>query len=1217
MTVSHCPDAPDLVAFLDGGLDAARAEELGGHVDDCPACQATLDRLTRAASAIRERRQALSSVIECGPGVAPSTPAPDADDPPDTQVFIGRPLLAPHQLVLKPDVPGFRVDEEIGRGGMGVVYQGLHKRLNRPVAIKMVLAGGLADPRVTQRFLFEAEVLARVAHPRVVRVYEVNMYRAPTGVAVPYLAMELLDGGTLHDITKGPRLPFTASAELVAGLARAAHAAHVQGIVHRDIKPANVLRAKDGPFKLADFGLAKLTAGAGDGLTGTGTVVGTPSYMAPEQAKGAPDIGPAADTYSLGAVLYELLTGRPPFAGTGDPMSVLMKVIHQSPLEVRALAPGVPRDLAAVAMKCLAKEPRHRYATAEALADDLDRVVAGRPTQARPVRGTEKAALWCRRNPAVAGLLAALAVTIAGALAGTTALYFQAQREAVAATDAARLAERNERSAIGERAQADRANAYLEFEQGANWCEQGRPDQGMRLFLSALERAERQKEGELARVIRVNVRNWADTLFPPGRRIDLPGECTAATYSPDGKLIALAGRSGARVRLVGADTGELVANLEPEHKYLIYDMGLVAQAWMNHATAPNWVAVQKIYAAVDRCIDHFLGLTCRSVAFDSAGEWVAVGNDEGRVTAWKWRTGESRRLVLPGRPNVWAVAATKGGGFWLGTEDGVIRWNPATGKRESSRAIAGRAVSGLTLAKQTITKILTSADGKFLFTGDRHGQVIQWDAEGLKPVAAWQVEGWVVDLTHAPLSPAPHLFALTNMGTASVIVAPPAAGQKGEVKLLTTLQQARGQAFALSLDSRVLVLGDGDGNVTLWDTFTGRPSATPLHVPGLLRGVQFRPGSREFMLVSGDGARVQELPWPPAVPLAMPQLAVNVLAVRRGPPGTVPAPGGQVLVAASAYIALFDARSGDHLAGARAPHTVTAALFHPTRDAAMIGYRSGWVLFDFATKRPAAVHSLPDYLGARSFAVRPGSGELYVNTGTHIRVFAPSGEGATVRRLEFDHFRPGEEARDTLFTPNGSTLVVARGDTVDFLDPLTGMPRHPPIVTADEILAAAMSADGRLLATGHRDNTAEVWGRGDRQARAGPTAQPHPRGDLGRAQPRRPHRPHRLPRRHRPGVGRGHAAPPRPDPPPPQPRYRRLLGRDARPLPHRRLRRRGVRLARRHPPCRGHRRRTPRQVRRTDQQLARGREIGTASGRLGRQEIAPDSGLARPNKGQY
>ena len=1087
------------MAFLEGDLDAARAEGLGGHVDDCPACQAELGRLTRAASAIRERRQALSSVIERGPAPADSTPAPEADEPPDTQVFFGRPLLAPHQLVLKPDVPGFRVDEEIGRGGMGVVYRGAHKRLNRPVAIKMVLAGGLADPRVTQRFLFEAEVLARVAHPRVVRVYEVNMYRAPTGVSVPYLAMELLDGGTLYDITKGPRLPFAASAELVAGLARAAHAAHVQGIVHRDIKPANLLRAKDGPFKLADFGLAKLTAGVGEGLTGTGTVVGTPSYMAPEQAKGAPDIGPAADTYSLGAVLYELLAGRPPFSGSGDAMSVLMKVIHHSPPEVRSLAPGVPRDLAAVTMKCLAKEPRHRYATAEALAEDLDRVVAGRPTQARPARGGEKVALWCRRNPAVAGLLAALAVTIGAALAGTTELYFQAQNKAVAATDAARTAERNERAAIGERAQADRANAYLEFEQGANWCEQGRPDQGMRLFLSALERAERQKEAELARVVRVNIRNWADTLFPPGRRYDLPGECTASAYSPDGKLVALAGRGGARARVVDADTGGLVAALRPEHDYLIYDMARVLQAGVPHATAPSWDGVRDVYAAVDRCIDHFLGLTCRSVAFDAEGKWVAVGCDEGRVTAWEVKTGESRRLILPGRPNVWAVAAAKGGGFWLGIDDGLSQWNPATGEQATSRAVDGRAVSDLTLKKETITRILTSPDGKSLFTGDRNGQVIQWDAARLEPVVAWHMEGWVVDLTHAPLSPAPHLFALTNLGTASVLHAPPAPGQPGKVETLTTLQQARGQAFALSPDSRVLVLGDGDGNVTLWDTYTGRASSTPLHVPNLLRQVCFRPNSRQFLLTSDTGVRVQGLTLAPGGAAGDAEVAHQRPRRPARPPGRGPrraSPGGRRRLRRALRHALRRAARARPLAAHRHGHDVPP---RPRRGADRLPLRLGRL-------RPRRPEGRP-----RPRAARLPRGALVRRPPRHrrtlrqhrpphprLRPVRPGGDAAPHRVRPLPPRRRGPRH---LVHP-GRRHAGRRARRVDRL-PRPGHRPTPAAVDHDRRRDPRRRDVRRRPLAGHRPprQHRRGLGRGQRQARAGAAAQPRPRCDLGGAQP--------------------------------------------------------------------------------------------------------------------
>ena len=342
---------------------------------------------------------------------------------------------------------------EIGRGGMGVVYKACHKRLNRPVALKMILAGAAADPRTVQRFLFEAEILARIQHPQVVQVFEVDTFTGPNGVAIPYLAIELLEGGSLSKRLRAGRLDSRAAAELVEGIARAVHAVHTQGIVHRDLKPGNILFPEAGekrqetgereeglpgsadskspisrllPPKVTDFGLAKFTQ-AGADLTGTGQVVGTPHYMAPEQAAGSRQVGPAADVYSLGAILFECLAGRPPFLGD-EPMSVLVKVVTEVPPDVRTLRSDVPRDLGAVVMRRLDKDPRRRYATAEDLANDLRRDPSTTdPQRPDPLATHERIWLWTCRNPAVAGLVAALALVLAVGFAAVTWMWIEAR----------------------------------------------------------------------------------------------------------------------------------------------------------------------------------------------------------------------------------------------------------------------------------------------------------------------------------------------------------------------------------------------------------------------------------------------------------------------------------------------------------------------------------------------------------------------------------------------------------------------------------------------------------------------------------------------------------------------------------------------------------------------------------------------------------------------
>ncbi len=328
-----------------------------------------------------------------------------------------------------PAVPGYEVLGELGRGGMGVVYQARHLGLKRPVALKVILSGEHADPRDLARFRAEAEAVARLQHPNIVQIFEVGEHDGR-----PYFALELVKGGSLAQRLAGAPLPATAAAELVETLARAMDYAHSQGVVHRDLKPANILlqrpedrgqRTEDSkddsslssvlcPLsssipKVADFGLAKrLDASAAP--TQTGQVMGTPCYMAPEQAAGrAKQVGPAADVYALGAILYECLTGRPPFRGD-TALETLRQVVFDEPVALTRLQPKMPRDLETVCLKCLRKEPARRYASAGELAEDLRRFRAGEPVRARPVGLGGRGLRWAKRRPAVAALVAVVFV---------------------------------------------------------------------------------------------------------------------------------------------------------------------------------------------------------------------------------------------------------------------------------------------------------------------------------------------------------------------------------------------------------------------------------------------------------------------------------------------------------------------------------------------------------------------------------------------------------------------------------------------------------------------------------------------------------------------------------------------------------------------------------------------------------------------------------------
>jgi outer membrane murein-binding lipoprotein Lpp len=309
--------------------------------------------------------------------------------------------------------PGYQLLKELGRGGMGVVYLARQHGLNREVALKMVLAGGHATATEKARFLAEAEAVATVRHPGVVQVFDFGTHDGH-----PFFALEYLPGGSLAAKLNGTPLPPKEAAALVVKIARAVQAAHDAGTIHRDLKPGNILFDADGSPKVTDFGLARKSESS-SGLTQTGAILGTPSYMAPEQAEGRKDVGPPADVYAVGAILYECLTGRPPFRAA-TPLETIHQLLKEEPVPPSRFTPKLPRDLETVCLKCLSKDPRKRYPSAGAVADDLNRFLAGEPIVARPVSVVEKYWRSVRRRPLVHSLVLLTCISIGVAIGTLT-----------------------------------------------------------------------------------------------------------------------------------------------------------------------------------------------------------------------------------------------------------------------------------------------------------------------------------------------------------------------------------------------------------------------------------------------------------------------------------------------------------------------------------------------------------------------------------------------------------------------------------------------------------------------------------------------------------------------------------------------------------------------------------------------------------------------------
>ncbi len=554
-----CPSLNELRRLLADELAEAQETSIGTHVENCLLCQEALERLTDVATGFPRCPPTHGDALY-HPGEAEAFLCDLKSDPPPGVVAPHYPgNLASsqgcHTLVAELGdrfAPyGYKVLGELGRGGMAIVYKARQLRLDRLVALKMVLPGAHATLDERDRFCREAEAIAKLDHPNIVQIYEIGEHEEQ-----PFLALELITGQSLAQYIHGSPQSARWSAELVETLARAIHATHLVNIIHRDLKPANVLLTASGVPKITDFGLAKRLDGQVAFPTLAEQFLGTPSYMAPEQVvRNGSTSGPGAenattaavDIYGLGAILYELLTGRPPFWAE-TPLETLLQVMHEEPVPPTRLLVKVPRDLETICLKCLEKNPQRRYPTALELAQDLDRFLNYEPVKARPVSTLERGWRLCRRKPSLA--IAVAIATVAAATAVGLSISLAVQEHQAALEIGAALLE-----VESGRRRADSQAAHAAYEYGQSLCEKGEVAQGLHWFARGMKSARLARNDKLERAFRLNLSAWQPRIHQLRIRGDFPGVINAAAYSPDGRTVAVAG-DDCMVRFLDTRTSE-------------------------------------------------------------------------------------------------------------------------------------------------------------------------------------------------------------------------------------------------------------------------------------------------------------------------------------------------------------------------------------------------------------------------------------------------------------------------------------------------------------------------------------------------------------------------------------------------------------------------------------------------------------------------------------